>query len=169
MAKKFVPQTEPLSAEEIQEQTRFRMEKLKALQEEGKDPYEELTYDVTHHSVDVVNNYEELAGKTVRVAGRLMSKRGMGKVSFCDLQDKSGRIQLYARRDEMDEAVYADVKKYDIGDIVGVKGEVFRTQTGEMSVRCKDVTLLSKSLRPLPEKYSTWGTRAIARTAARIE
>ncbi|MFR4757018.1 MAG: lysine--tRNA ligase [Evtepia gabavorous] len=87
------------------------------------------------------------------VAGRLMSKRGMGKVSFCDLQDKTGRIQLYARRDEMDEAVYNAFKKYDIGDLVGVEGEVFRTQRGEMSVRCKNVTLLSKSLRPLPEKF----------------
>ena len=87
------------------------------------------------------------------VAGRLMSKRGMGKVSFCDLQDKTGRIQLYARQDEMDEAVYNAFKKYDIGDMVGVEGEVFRTQRGEMSVRCKNVTLLSKSLRPLPEKF----------------
>ena len=94
-----------------------------------------------------------MEGKPVTIAGRLMSKRGMGKVSFCDLQDKSGRIQLYARKDEMDEAVYNEFKKYDIGDLVGVEGEVFRTQRGEMSVRCKQVTLLSKSLRPLPEKF----------------
>ena len=106
MAKKFVPSTEPLSAEEIQEQTRFRMEKLKALQEAGKDPYEELTYDVTHHSVDIVNNYEELAGKTVRVAGRLMSKRGMGKVSFCDLYDRRGKIQIFTKIDNLPEEDY---------------------------------------------------------------
>ena len=94
-----------------------------------------------------------MEGQPVTIAGRLMSKRGMGKVSFCDLQDKSGRIQLYARKDEMDEADYNEFKKYDIGDLVGVEGEVFRTQRGEMSVRCKQVTLLSKSLRPLPEKF----------------
>ena len=94
-----------------------------------------------------------MEGKPVSIAGRLMSKRGMGKVSFCDLQDKTGRIQLYARKDEMDEAEYNRFKKYDIGDIVGVEGEVFRTQRGEMSVRAKKITLLSKSLRPLPEKY----------------
>ena len=108
---------------------------------------------MTHHAQDIKDNFDALEGSEVRVAGRLMSKRGMGKVSFCDLQDKSGRIQLYARKDEMDEEEYNRFKKYDIGDIVGVEGEVFRTQRGEMSVRAKKITLLSKSLRPLPEKY----------------
>ncbi len=110
-------------------------------------------FDVTHHTQDIRDNFDALEGKPVSVAGRLMSKRGMGKVSFCDLQDRAGRIQLYARKDEMDDAAYDEFKKYDIGDIVGVKGEVFRTQRGEMSVRCKEITLLAKSLQPLPEKF----------------
>ena len=110
-------------------------------------------YDVTHHAQEVKDNFDALEGQTVSLGGRLMSKRGMGKVSFCDLQDKSGRIQIYARRDEMDEEAYNRFKKYDIGDIVGVKGEVFRTQKGEMSIRAHEITLLSKSLQPLPEKF----------------
>ena len=132
---------------------KVRREKLKTLQDAGKDPFEQTKFVVSAHTQDIKDHFDDMEGQEVTVAGRLMSKRGMGKVSFCDLQDKSGRIQLYARRDEMDEAVYNEFKKYDIGDIVGVKGEVFRTQRGEMSVRCKDVTLLSKSLRPLPEKF----------------
>ena len=132
---------------------KVRREKLKTLQEAGKDPFEQTKFVVSAHTQDIKDHFDEMEGQEVTVAGRLMSKRGMGKVSFCDMQDKTGRIQLYARRDEMDEAVYNEFKKYDIGDIVGVKGEVFRTQRGEMSVRCKDVTLLSKSLRPLPEKF----------------
>ena len=132
---------------------KVRREKLKTLQDAGKDPFEQTKFVVSAHTQDIKDHFDDMEGQEVTVAGRLMSKRGMGKVSFCDMQDKTGRIQLYARRDEMDEAVYNEFKKYDIGDIVGVKGEVFRTQRGEMSVRCKDVTLLSKSQRPLPEKF----------------
>ena len=131
----------------------IRRDKLKQLQEEGNDPFQLTRYVVDNDSVNIKANFDALEGQEVSIAGRLMSKRGMGKVSFCDLQDKTGRIQLYARRDEMDEAEYARFKKYDIGDIVGVKGVVFRTQRGEMSVRAISVTLLSKSLLPLPEKF----------------
>ena len=130
-----------------------RRDKLAALQAAGKDPFQQTKFTVSAHAQEIKDHFDEMEGKPVTIAGRLMSKRGMGKVSFCDLQDKSGRIQLYARKDEMDEAVYNEFKKYDIGDLVGVEGEVFRTQRGEMSVRCKQVTLLSKSLRPLPEKF----------------
>ena len=130
-----------------------RRDKLKELQESGNDPFQITKYDVDNDSANIKANFDALEGQDVSLAGRLMSKRGMGKVSFCDLQDKSGRIQIYARKDDMDEAVYNRFKKYDIGDIVGVKGEVFRTQRGEMSVRVKDVTLLSKNLLPLPEKF----------------
>ena len=139
--------------QDLSEILKVRREKLAALRAEGRDPFKETRFDVTHHAQDIKDNFDALEGSEVRVAGRLMSKRGMGKVSFCDLQDKSGRIQLYARKDEMDEEEYNRFKKYDIGDIVGVEGEVFRTQRGEMSVRAKKITLLSKSLRPLPEKF----------------
>ena len=142
--------------EEVQDLSQIlqvRRDKLAALQAEGKDPFQQTKFTVSAHTQDIKDNFDQMEGQTVTVAGRLMSKRGMGKVSFCDLQDKTGRIQLYARRDEMDEEVYNAFKKYDIGDLVGVEGEVFRTQRGEMSVRCKTVTLLSKSLRPLPEKF----------------
>jgi len=131
----------------------IRRDKLKELQESGNDPFQITKYEVDNHSANIKENFDALEGSTVSIAGRLMSKRGMGKVSFCDLQDKSGRIQIYARKDDMDEAVYNRFKKYDIGDIVGIKGEVFRTQRGEMSVRVQDVTLLSKNLLPLPEKF----------------
>ena len=131
----------------------IRRDKLKQLQEEGNDPFQLTRYVVDNDSANIKANFDALEGQEVSIAGRLMSKRGMGKVSFCDLQDKTGRIQLYARRDEMDEAEYARFKKYDIGDIVGVKGVVFRTQRGEMSVRAISATLLSKSLLPLPEKF----------------
>ena len=143
-----VPQEENLS-----QLLQIRRDKLKELQESGNDPFQITRYEVDNDSVNIKANFDALEGQAVSVAGRLMSKRGMGKVSFCDLQDKSGRIQLYARRDEMDEAEYARFKKFDIGDIVGVKGVVFRTQRGEMSVRVERVTLLSKSLLPLPEKF----------------
>ena len=139
--------------QDMGELLRIRRDKLKALQDEGRDPFTITKFDVTHHTQDIKDNFDALEGKPVSVAGRLMSKRGMGKVSFCDLQDKTGRIQLYARKDEMDADNYDRFKKYDIGDIVGVSGEVFRTQRGEMSVRAHDITLLSKSLRPLPEKF----------------
>ncbi|MBR3641709.1 MAG: lysine--tRNA ligase, partial [Oscillibacter sp.] len=137
----------------LSEQRRIRGEKLEALRAEGQDPFVITRFDWDATSAQIRENFDALEGKSVKVAGRLMSKRGMGKVSFCDLQDRAGRIQLYARQDEMDEAVYKKFKKYDIGDIVGVEGEVFRTQRGEMSVRVQSVVLLSKSLLPLPEKF----------------
>lgn len=139
--------------QDLGELLRIRREKLKALQDEGRDPFAITKFDVTHHTQAIKDSFDAMEGQSVSVAGRLMSKRGMGKVSFCDLQDKTGRIQIYARKDEMDEDNYNRFKKYDIGDIVGVKGEVFRTQRGEMSVRAHEITLLSKSLRPLPEKF----------------
>lgn len=139
--------------QDLREILQIRRDKLKALQDAGMNPFEITRYDVTHHAQEVKDNFDALEGQTVSLGGRLMSKRGMGKVSFCDLQDKSGRIQIYARRDEMDEEAYNRFKKFDIGDIVGVKGEVFRTQKGEMSIRAHEITLLSKSLQPLPEKF----------------
>ena len=139
--------------QDLKQILKVRRDKLKALQDMGMDPFTITKYDVTHHAQEIKDNFDALEGQTVSVGGRLMSKRGMGKVSFCDLQDKSGRIQLYARRDEMDPEEYNRFKKYDIGDIVGVEGTVFRTEKGEMSVRAKHITLLSKSLQPLPEKF----------------
>ena len=138
---------------DLSQQTRVRREKLAELQAAGEDPFQLTRFDWDATSQQIKDHFDEMEGKPVKVAGRLMSKRGMGKVSFCDLQDRDGRIQLYARQDEMDEAVYKKFKKFDIGDIVGVDGEVFRTQRGEMSVRAKNITLLSKSLLPLPEKF----------------
>ena len=139
--------------QDLREILQIRRDKLKALQDAGMNPFEITRYDVTHHAQEVKDHFDALEGQTVSLGGRLMSKRGMGKVSFCDLQDKSGRIQIYARRDEMDEEAYNRFKKFDIGDIVGVRGEVFRTQKGEMSIRAHEITLLSKSLQPLPEKF----------------
>ncbi|MCI9678454.1 MAG: lysine--tRNA ligase [Oscillospiraceae bacterium] len=139
--------------QDLSEILRIRREKLSGLQSEGRDPFQETKFVVSRHAQEIKDRFDELEGGEVTIAGRLMSKRGMGKVSFCDLQDKSGRVQLYARKDEMDEETYNRFKKYDIGDIVGVKGEVFRTQRGEMSVRAREITLLSKSLLPLPEKF----------------
>ncbi len=146
---KFVPQAElPLS-----EQAQIRREKLAALQAEGRDPFQQTKFDFNTDSAAIKGDYDAFEGKTVRVAGRLMSKRGQGKVMFCDLQDCTGRIQLFVKIDELGEEEYARFKKNDIGDIVGVEGEVFKTKTEEISVRAKRVTLLSKSLLPLPEKY----------------
>ena len=139
--------------ENLSQLLQIRRDKLKQLQDSGNDPFIITRYEVDNDSANIKDNFDALEGQEVSIAGRLMSKRGMGKVSFCDLQDKSGRIQLYARKDEMDEEEYNRFKKYDIGDIVGVKGVVFRTQRGEMSVRAVRVTLLSKSLLPLPEKF----------------
>ena len=139
--------------ENLSQLLQIRRDKLKELQESGNDPFQITRYEVDNDSANIKANFDALEGQAVSVAGRLMSKRGMGKVSFCDLQDKSGRIQLYARRDEMDGEEYDRFKKLDIGDIVGVKGIVFRTQRGEMSIRVEAVTLLSKSLLPLPEKF----------------
>ncbi|MCI8942779.1 MAG: lysine--tRNA ligase [Oscillospiraceae bacterium] len=143
----------PEDQQDLSEILLVRREKLSALQSEGRDPFQETKFVVSHHAQEIKDHFDKLEGSEITIAGRLMSKRGMGKVSFCDLQDKSGRIQLYARKDEMDEDAYNRFKKYDIGDIVGVKGEVFRTQRGEMSVRGREITLLSKSLLPLPEKF----------------
>ena len=151
MAEQKNPQAQPELS--LSEQTRIRREKLANLQAEGQNPFEITRFDWDATSQQIKDNFDAMEGKPVKVAGRLMSKRGMGKVSFCDLQDRDGRIQLYARQDEMDEAVYKKFKKFDIGDIVGVEGEVFRTQRGEMSVRAKNIILLSKSLLPLPEKF----------------
>ena len=137
----------------VGDQIKVRREKLAALQAEGRDPFQLTKFVVTSNAQEIKDHFDEMEGKTVSIAGRMMSKRGMGKVSFCDIQDKTGRIQLYARKDEMDEEEYNRFKKYDIGDIVGIDGEVFRTQRGEMSVRAKNITLLSKSLLPLPEKF----------------
>ena len=146
---KFVPQAElPVS-----EQAQIRREKLAALQAEGRDPFLITKFDFDANSAAIKADYPSFEGKTVRLAGRLMSKRGMGKVSFCDLQDSAGRIQLFVKIDELGEEEFNRFKKYDIGDIVGAEGEVFTTKTGEVSVRAKTVTLLSKSLLPLPEKY----------------
>ena len=139
--------------QQIGDQIRVRREKLAQLQQEGNDPFTVTKFTVTSSAQAVRDHFDELLGQPVSIAGRMMSKRGMGKVSFCDIQDRTGRIQLYARRDEMDEAAYDRFRKYDIGDIVGIDGEVFRTQRGEMSVRAKNITLLSKSLLPLPEKF----------------
>ena len=130
-----------------------RREKLAALQESGKDPYANTSYEVTHHSSEIKENYEELEGKTVSVAGRMMFKRVMGKASFCNLQDLKGSIQIYVARDSVGEDIYKDFKKYDVGDILGIRGYVFKTKTGEITVHAAELVLLSKSLQILPEKY----------------
>ena len=132
---------------------KVRHDKLADLQERGKDPFQITKYDVTHHSMEIKDNFEELQGKEVSIAGRLMFKRVMGKASFCNIQDLQGNIQSYVARDDIGEEDYADFKKFDIGDIVGIKGTVFETKTGEKSVHASSVTLLSKSLQILPEKY----------------
>ena len=135
------------------ELVKVRREKLANLQEAGKDPFVITKYDVTHHSMEIKDNYEEMEGKEVTLAGRMMFKRVMGKASFCNIQDIQGKIQAYVARDEIGEESYADFKKYDVGDILGVKGMVFKTKTGEISTHASEVTLLSKSLQILPEKY----------------
>ena len=130
-----------------------RREKLKNLQDAGKDPFQITKYDVTHHSEEIKNNYDQLEGKVVSIAGRMMFKRVMGKASFCNVQDLQGSIQVYVARDSIGEDAYKDFKKYDIGDIVGIRGEVFTTKTGEISVHASELTLLTKSLQVLPEKF----------------
>ena len=139
--------------QDIHQLLKVKREKLANLQQAGKDPFQITKYDVTHHSTDIKNNFEELEGKTVRIAGRVMSKRVMGKASFCNVQDLPGNIQVYVARDSIGEESYADFKKYDVGDIVGIEGEVFKTKTGEISIHASQVTLLSKSLQILPEKF----------------
>ena len=146
-------QNTKVQEQDIHQLLKVKREKLANLQEAGKDPFQITKYDVTHHSTDIKNNFEELEGKTVRIAGRVMSKRVMGKASFCNVQDLPGNIQVYVARDSIGEESYADFKKYDVGDIVGIEGEVFKTKTGEISVHAAKVTLLSKSLQILPEKF----------------
>ena len=146
---KFVPQEEMSLLDQVQ----VRRDKLAALQAEGRDPFQITKFDFNADSAAIKADYEAYEGKIVKIAGRLMSKRGQGKVMFCDLQDSTGRIQLFVKIDELGEEEYNRFKKNDIGDILGVEGEVFKTKTEEISVRAKNVTLLSKSLLPLPEKY----------------
>ena len=144
------PQQEEPSLSDL---LQIRRDKLTELQESGNDPFAITRYEVTHQSEEIKNDFETLEGQRVSVAGRLMSKRGMGKAVFADLQDGAGRIQLYVRIDDVGEEALTRFKKYDIGDIVGVQGEAFRTKRGEISVKAFEITLLSKSLRPLPEKF----------------
>ena len=139
--------------QDINQLLKVRREKLATLQENGKDPFQITKYDVTHHSQEIKDNFDALEGQQVSIAGRVMSKRIMGKASFCNVQDLQGDIQSYVARDSIGEEAYADFKKYDVGDIVGIKGEVFKTKTGEISIHAAEVTLLSKSLQILPEKY----------------
>ncbi len=142
-----------MQEEDLNEVLRVRRAKLKDLQQNGRDPFQIVKYDVSNSSIEIMENFEELDGKYVSLAGRIMSKRGMGKVSFCDIQDRDGRIQLYVRIDAIGEEAYEDFKKFDIGDIVGVKGAVFRTHKGEISIKAESIILMSKSLQPLPEKW----------------
>ena len=137
----------------LSELLQIRRDKLTALQEAGRDPFRQTRFDRTASSAEILGDFEGFENKTVSVAGRIMSKRGMGKAIFCHIQDREGQIQLYVRKDAVSEQEFADFRKYDVGDIIGVTGYVFRTQTGEITVHVQQVTLLSKSLRPLPEKY----------------
>lgn len=139
--------------QDLNEILRIRRQKLSDLQQQGKDPFNIVKYNVTHKTKEITDSFEELEGKTVSLAGRLMAKRGMGKSSFCDLQDRDGKIQLFFRVNDLGEEVYEEFKRLDIGDIIGVNGTVFKTRMGEISVRVQEYTLLSKSLRPLPEKF----------------
>lgn len=145
--------TEEQQKEQLSELLQIRRDKLSALQAEGRDPYAEVKFDRTHHAMPIKENFETHENQTVSVAGRIMSKRDMGKASFCDLLDQTGRIQCYVKIDEIGEEGYERFKKYDIGDIVGIKGFVFKTKRGEISVHVQELTLLSKSLLPLPEKW----------------
>ena len=145
--------TKELTASQLSEQEGFRRDKLAALQADGRDPFEIVKYDVTHHSSDIVENFDELEEKEVSIAGRLMNKRVMGKASFINIQDRNGRMQGYISKNYVGEESYLAFKKFDIGDIIGIKGIVFRTQKGEISVRANEIVLLSKSLKVLPEKF----------------
>ena len=139
--------------QEINELLRVRRTKLAELQENGKDPFQIMKYDVTNHSIDILNDYDSFEGKKVSIAGRIMTKRVMGKASFINIRDLGGDIQIYVKRDDVGEEAYAEFKKYDMGDIVGIEGEVFKTRTGEISVKAEKVVLLTKSLQILPEKF----------------
>ena len=143
----------PQAEQDVNALLKVRHEKLANLQEAGRDPFQITKYDVTVHSQDIRDRYDELEGQEVSLAGRMMFKRVMGKASFCNIQDLKGKMQLYVARDEIGEESYADFKKYDIGDILGVKGKVFKTKTGEISVHAEEIVLLSKSLQILPEKH----------------
>ena len=132
---------------------KVRREKLAELQQNGKDPFVITKYDQTHHSQEIKDSFDELEGKKVSIAGRMMSKRVMGKASFCNVQDLKGNIQSYVARDSVGEENYKEFKKLDVGDVIGIEGEVFKTKTGEMSIHASHVTLLSKSLQILPEKF----------------
>ncbi len=139
--------------QDLNQLLKVRHDKLKDLQENGKDPFQITKYEVTNHSQEIKDHYDTLEGQTVRIAGRMMFKRVMGKASFCNIQDLQGNIQAYVARDNIGEDSYKDFKKYDVGDILGIRGEVFTTKTGEISIHAQEVTLLSKSLQILPEKY----------------
>ncbi len=152
MADEQIEMTE-LTAEELDEQHRVRLEKLAALKEAGKDPYTITKYDVTIYNKEIRDRFEELENSDVAIAGRMMTRRIMGKASFMDIRDGSDRMQVYVRKDDVGEEAYAEFKKWDIGDIIGIKGKVFRTKMGEISVHAEEITLLSKSLLPLPEKW----------------
>jgi len=149
----YTRQHESIETEDLNEILRVRRSKLAELQEAGNDPFHIVKYDVTHRTGEILANFEAFENKNVSLAGRLMSKRGMGKSSFCDIQDRDGKIQLYVRINDLGEDKYEDFKKLDIGDIIGVTGRVFKTRMGEISVHVETYTLLSKSLRPLPEKF----------------
>ncbi len=152
MAENLIDQNES-AAEDLNEILQIRRDKLAKLQEEGKDPFAVTTYDITHHAEEIKQNFDSLENKDVSIAGRIMSWRDMGKANFLDISDSTGRIQIYMKIDDVGEQAFADTKKWDIGDIIGVKGFVFRTRRGEISVHAKEIKLLSKSLRPLPEKF----------------
>ena len=152
MAENLIDQNES-AAEDLNEILQIRRDKLAKLQEEGKDPFAVTTYDTTHHAEEIKQNFDSLENKDVAIAGRIMSWRDMGKANFLDISDSTGRIQIYMKIDDVGEQAFADTKKWDIGDIIGVKGFVFRTRRGEISVHAKEIKLLSKSLRPLPEKF----------------
>lgn len=153
MSDENMQEIQNIEEQDLSEILRVRRTKLKDLQDKNIDPFKIVKYDVQHSTKFILDNFESLEGQHTSVAGRLMSKRGMGKAGFCDLQDRDGKIQLYVRKDEIGEDSYELFKKYDIGDIVGVKGEIFKTHKGEISVKVKEITLLSKSLQPLPEKW----------------
>ena len=138
--------------QDLNQLLKVRREKLADLQANGKDPFKIVKYDVTHHSQEIKDHFDELESQTVTIAGRMMSKRVMGKASFCHVQDLEGSIQSYVARDSLGEEAYKDFKKLDVGDVIGIRGEVFRTKTGEISIHAAEVTLLSKSLQILPEK-----------------
>ncbi len=154
MAEENIPVVEKeITEEELSELLQIRRDKLKALQDAGMDPFEKVRYDQQYYSTDILNNYEEMEDKVVSLAGRMMSKRIMGKASFTHILDYKGGIQIYVKRDDIGEEPYAQFKTYDIGDIIGVVGKVFKTRTGEISIHAEKLELLSKSLRPLPEKF----------------